>query len=456
MARDFNLTGERKLPMASRPTRWMVFALLLSILPLFTFAGESLPWGSAPVSTEGTFLLMSDPHFDPFADPALVPALIRHPVEDWEGILNSSQSRAFAPYGKDSNWALMLSSLKEAQSLGAYDFAIITGDYLVHESRKLFEPFGGSDEKAYEDFVLKTEVFTAREVQKNLPGVPVYFCLGNNDSECGDYMIATKSDFLATLSREWGVLSGNPRAAEDFSDKGNYALPHPTVPGMELISLNDVYWSNRYSEDSCHPESDHQGRSVMKWLEGQLKNAKKKNMKVQLIMHIPPGADVFSTYAKSHMGMSFAQAVQLFWAPKYQREFLELVKDYPGVLVSGFAGHTHMDDFRVLDEGTGTAPFFIHICPAISPIRGNNPGFQAALYDRGTGDIKDMATYELTNLKDVKSASDARWKLEYDFDKAYGLAGYNGPSLFGPDGQDPKDGFHPPEIFPLLPGFGAE
>ena len=29
-----------------------------------------------------------------------------------------------------------------------------------------------------------------------------------------------------------------------------------------------------------------------------------------------------------------------------------------------------------------------------------------------------MATYELTNLKDVKSASDARWKLEYDFDKA--------------------------------------
>ena len=65
--------------MASRPTRWMVFALLLSILPLFTFAGQSLPWGSAPVSTEGTFLLMSDPHFDPFADPALVPALIRIP-----------------------------------------------------------------------------------------------------------------------------------------------------------------------------------------------------------------------------------------------------------------------------------------------------------------------------------------------------------------------------------------
>ena len=221
--------------------------------------------------------------------------------------------------------------------------------------------------------MLKTEVFTAREVQKKPAGRYGLFLPGQQRLGVRRLHDRHKDNFLATLWRDRGVLWGNPRAAEDFSESGNYALPHPTVPGMELISLNDVYWSNRYSEDSCHPESDHQGRSVMKWLEGQLKNAKKKNMKVQLIMHIPPGADVFSTYAKSHMGMSFAQAVQLFWAPKYQREFLELVKDYPGVLVSGFAGHTHMDDFRVLDEGTGTAPFFIHICPTISPDPGQQP-----------------------------------------------------------------------------------
>src|SRR5580658_3896255 len=143
--------------MASSSLRLMGFALL-ALLPPFTFAGESLPWGSAPVSTEGTFLMMSDLHFDPFADPQLVPALIQHPVEDWEGILNSSKSPAFAPYGKDSNWPLMLSALREAQSLSPYDYAVFTGDYLVHESRKLFEPFGGKDEQAYEDFVLKTEV----------------------------------------------------------------------------------------------------------------------------------------------------------------------------------------------------------------------------------------------------------------------------------------------------------
>jgi hypothetical protein len=373
--------------------------------------------------------MMSDLHFDPFADPKLVPDLIKHPVEDWEGILNNSKVTTFAPYEKDSNWPLLLSALKQAQSLGPYDYAILTGDYLVHKSRDLFVPFGGKDEKAYEDFVTKTEVFVAREVQKNLPKVPVYFSLGNNDSECGDYMIATQSDFLTRISKEWGMLAANPSAAESFVDSGNYVLPHPTVPGLELISLNDVYWSNKFMMDSCHPADGDQGQAEMDWLESQLKDAQAKNLKVQLIMHIPPTADVFSTFSKVAMGVFHRKPAQLFWDPKYEKAFVKLLKDYQGVLVSGFAGHTHMDDFRVLNQGPGTTPFFIHICPAISPIRGNNPGFQVALYDRGTGAIQDMATYDLTNLETAKSALEAKWALEYDFDSAYTLSGYNGSAL---------------------------
>jgi hypothetical protein len=408
----------------------MIFAFLAVLLPSVIRAGESLPWGSGPVSaSEGTFLMMSDLHLDPFADPKLVPALIQHPVEDWEGILNSSSSTGFSPYGKDSNWTLLLSALQQARSLGPYDYALITGDYLVHESRKLFEPFGGKDEQAYEDFVLKTEVFTTQEVQKALPGLPVYFCLGNNDSECGDYMIATKSDFLNRLSREWGVLAAQPQAAQSFAETGNYVAPHPTVKGMELVVLNDVYWSSRFTPDSCHLESGDPGKAAMDWLEGRLKDAQARHLKVQLVMHIPPAADVFGTYMKINQGGASAIAAQLFWTPEYEAKFLDLVKAYAGVVVSGFAGHTHMDDFRVLKEGEGNTPFFIHICPAVSPIRGNEPGFQVALYDRGTGAIRDMATYDLTNLPAVKSPADARWSLEYDFDKAYGLNGYDGSTL---------------------------
>ncbi len=416
--------------MGWRFSRWLVLASLLVVLPSFVLAGESLPWANGPVSiSQGTFLMMSDLHFDPFADPQIVPDLIQHPVEDWEGILNSSKSPSPAPYGKDSNWPLMLSFLQEAKNLGPYDYAVFTGDYLVHESRKLFEPIGGKDEKAYEDFVLKTEVFVAREIQKNLPGLPVYFCLGNNDSECGDYMIADHSDFLAKLSQEWSVLAAHPDAIKSFSETGNYVVPHPTVPGMELVILNDVYWSSRFSPDFCHPENGDQGKAGMDWLASRLKDARAKNLKVQLVMHIPPTADVFGTYMKLSSGGTSANAAQLFWTPDYEKQFLNLVKAYPGVLVSGFAGHTHMDDFRVLDEGQGRTPFYIHICPAVSPIRGNRPGFQVALYDRGTGALRDMATYDLTNLKEAKSTGDAKWEMEYSFNKAYGLSGYDGDPL---------------------------
>ena len=331
-----------------------------------------------------------------------------------------------------------------------YDYAILTGDYLVHESRKLFEPFGGKDEKAYEDFVLKAEVFTAREVQKNLPGVPVYFCLGNNDSECGDYMFATKSDFLRRLSKEWGVLAANPAAAACFSEMGNYVLPHPKVSGMELISLNDVYWSNRFSEDSCYPQSGDPGQAEMDWLGSQLKDAKAKHLKVQLIMHIPPGADVFATYMKMK-----TQGPQLFWAPKYQREFLDLVKAYPELLVCGFAGHTHMDDFRVLDRGPGKAPFFIHICPAVSPIRGNNPELQVALYDREHGGHPGHGDRCFNQPRDRRRP-----------ERPVGTSRHLFVSLwherlrrtlpFGPSGHDSNVGCHPTWLFFLLPGLGDE
>jgi hypothetical protein len=374
-------------------------------------------------SNEGTFLMMSDLHFDPFADPKLVPDLIRHPVEDWEALLQSSGEKAPAAEGKDSNWPLLISALEEAQSRGPYDYALFTGDYLVHESRKLFEPFGGPEERAYEDFVLKTEIFVAREVQKNLPGIPVYFCLGNNDSECGDYMLAGHSDFLDRLSREWAVFAGHPEAAQSFRDTGDYVLPHPTVPGMELVVLNDVYWSSRFSPDSCHPEGGDPGRDAMERLKKYLRDAKSKNLKVQLVMHIPPAGDVYSTYVKMNPGQSLAQAAQLFWAPDYENQFLGLLRAYPEILVSGFAGHTHMDDFRVLADTGGKGAFFIHICPAVSPIRGNQPGFQVARYDRGTGAIRDLATYDLTMGKSPA------WRLAYDFDRDYGLDGYDGPAL---------------------------
>ena len=51
----------------------------------------SLPF--TPGADQGVFLHVSDIHFDPFVDPALVPRLIVAPVEDWAGILASSSAQ---------------------------------------------------------------------------------------------------------------------------------------------------------------------------------------------------------------------------------------------------------------------------------------------------------------------------------------------------------------------------
>ena len=68
------------------------------------------------------------------------------------------------------------------------------------------------------------------------------------------------------------------------------------------------------------------------------------------------------------------------------------------------------------------------IAPAISPIYGNNPGFQVYQYDRATATIQNYQTYYLTNLTEAGKSPVAVkgiWGLEYDFHEAYGISGLN-------------------------------
>ena len=68
------------------------------------------------------------------------------------------------------------------------------------------------------------------------------------------------------------------------------------------------------------------------------------------------------------------------------------------------------------------------MAPAISPIFGQNPGFQIFTYDVATGEPKDFATIALANLPDLSPAN-ADWREEYVFSKAYGLPGYSVESV---------------------------
>ena len=55
-----------------------------------------------------TFLSVSDLHFDPFADPAIVAKLEEADVSQWDAIFASSSVTTFSGYGMDLNDPLAL------------------------------------------------------------------------------------------------------------------------------------------------------------------------------------------------------------------------------------------------------------------------------------------------------------------------------------------------------------
>jgi sphingomyelin phosphodiesterase acid-like 3 len=387
--------------------------LILFCLPglLGAFAGTMQP----PASPTGRALLLSDLHFDPLADPSLVKQLIDAPVSDWESILASSKQLGYAHAPQDANYPLIKSALSAAAAQTPADLVIATGDYLRHNFEQAFLKAGGSSDE-FTDFATKTALFVVQSLQTAFRA-PVYVALGNDDSPCGDYRVDPGGPFLARLADSLEVLRNHPDAAADFRAAGFYELPHPTLANHEIVVLNTVLWSRSYA--ICGSDSGDPGSAEMQWLGWQLYRAKTAGNKVILMMHIPPGID---SYKSAHAGAG--KPATEFWQTHFMAQFLDLMKTYGSIVQIALAGHTHMDDFRVLNPGDSTTPIAFRITPAISPIFGNNPAFSVLQYETSTGAVADIATYYL-NLGE----SDPKWDFEYRFSAAYGYNCFSAENL---------------------------
>jgi hypothetical protein len=110
------------------------------------------------------------------------------------------------------------------------------------------------------------------------------------------------------------------------------------------------------------------------------------------------------------------------WTAEITKRFDALMDKYQGIFAMSFAGHTHMDDFRVYSNPNPILA--IRTTPAVSPAFGNNPGISTFTFDGKTGEINDVKTF-YTPL----SSNNAPWGLEYQFSGAYGLKSYNAATL---------------------------
>ncbi|MGE3819948.1 MAG: metallophosphoesterase [Isosphaeraceae bacterium] len=396
------------------------------LLALLALGGALEARGAAE---PGRFLVISDLHFDPFFDPDLFEPLRTQPVERWAEILKGSRPAGFNPRGTDSNHALVASALDDARARSpSPDFVLYPGDFLAHDWAARYDKLAPKshtdDPVAYRAFTDKTIRFLSGEFARRFPNTPILPTLGNEDSYCGDYQIEPDGPFLAAFADAWAPLLGPgvDRAAfrETFRRGGYYALALPRARGCRLVVLNSVFFSVNY-DDACGRASQTPALDQFRWLDHTLGEAREAGDSVWLLMHVPPGINSYNASRSVPEG----KAPDTFWQPELTSRFLELIGRYRSTVRLAFAGHTHMDDFRSVPVD-GAPALFVKIVPAVSPIFGNNPGYQIYDYDPVKGTLEDYRTFSLP-LPGPGGAG--VWGQEYEFQTTYGPRVLDAPGV---------------------------
>lgn len=381
----------------------------------------------------GTFAVVSDIHFDPFDPVGLAKTLAVTEPGDWMAALAALPPGPASQYGQDTNHVLLSSALAAlAERAANADFAIVGGDLISHgfeedTAKALGVPLGSA---AQQDFARRTTIFAAEALGAAMSGKPVIVTLGNNDSDCGDYEIEPGGGYLAATRETVRKLVGADRVASDFDATyaagGYYAARHPTVENTLILVVNDVLWSERY-QDACGADGLAAGRAQMAWLTATLAAQKAAQGRVWMVHHIPWGIDPYST---EHSKADTCPAkVVPFMKDEFAVAFAGLLREYAGIIDSSLSGHVHFDDYRLLLDDAGTPVAVDKVALAISPIFGQNPGFQMFTYDVKTGAPTDFTTIYLANLPDVTATAPGDWREAYVFSKAYGLPGYSVESV---------------------------
>jgi hypothetical protein len=386
------------MPLHNARFRWGAFLLAMASVP----------------ATASQFLWLSDVHFDPLAEPGLVDQLAAAEPAQWAAILAGGSAK-FSSYGQDTSWPLFSATLEASVKVDAKPaFIIVTGDLLAHHFRERFNAEATvHDDAAFRSFVRKSAEFTMIEIKRSAAGAPVIAALGNNDSDCGDYALAPSGPFLSDSA---SFVSD----ADSYRRLGSYRATVPALRGVRVIVLNTVFFSSRF-RDACGGGTGDPGADELEWLASELREAEARHEKVWLVYHIPPGVDAYATTHAKQAG-----TVVMLWKEAYQSKFLSLLAQYFKVVGPNFAGHLHVDDFRLLGGVAPSSPF-VAMAPAVSPITGQNPTFRWVRFD-AHGRLGDQTTYYLKNLTEVGGGATPDWEVEYDFKKKWKLSGLTAES----------------------------
>jgi hypothetical protein len=381
-----------------------------------------------PNPTDNNFnvVVFSDVHFDPFYDKTLYTELAARDADQWATVFQSSLTTAPSAWGDDTNYpllALALFSIK--QNLGASPLIIFTGDILGHNFPTTFFQlyYGKTDYPIPDDaavaamkaFADKTVAFFMGQVRSTVGDIPVMFAVGNADSYLGalpEPSYLTNNVELYYTQFLNGIVD-HQTFISTFTSGGYYSAEMPGT-NLMVIGLNSVMFNYDF-DDTLKSAVDAQ----LAWFDSQLARAKSDGKKVWLLMHIPPGADKYST-AQNNLDVSgHLTTATMMWNQDYQARFLQILSHYPGAIALTLGAHTHMDEYRIMSPDN-----VLEITPGITPYFGNNPAFRVFTFSRYTYKPIDYST-----LNCDLSASIPQFNSYYTFSTAYLLQGLLSNSL---------------------------
>lgn len=406
------------------------FILIITMLVIAFTAGCN-GGGVAPFK----IVVFSDVHFNPFYDPAIFQSLLNAPESEWAEIFNGSTVTGPQTWGQDTYYPLLMRTFAKVCGQAARTpFVIFPGDILTHEfSSKFYALYGATDEAAMRAFTLKTVAFFAAQVREHCGDIPIMPSLGNNDSYAGDYQITPGGKFLSDTSNIYlSTLMMNKAGEESFTSTwtaGGYYVANSLASDLAIINLNTILFSR-------HSPSGYEAATLaqLSWFREALASTRAEGRRVWLLLHIPPGIDIFSTVTSYMDDTGHLSDATMMWQDEYQAGFLETLGEYSDIIDAIFAGHTHMDEYRLAIKVGASRQGWVMTTPSISPIYGNNPAFKILTVSGGGWKTSD---YE--SLNNSLSQTDQIFRYYYTFSDVYGLSGIlenSFPTLYQELGTD--------------------
>lgn len=360
------------------------------------------------------FLSLADIHFDPFngckeSPCPLIKNLQQAQVADWNSIFIKFDNDV-QQYRKDSTFNLLTSTLTEAKEIANKEqarFVIILGDFLGHDLRSYYKKYTKDYSlQGYQQFVKKIFAFINLQLKNAFPDKDIFAVVGNNDSYKNDYYQDIDGAFFRDIGEQWSnfLQTANSKAsfAKTFAHAGYYAVNSPDAK-LRIIGLNTVLFSKKARGAAV----DLAAQQQLQWLQRELALAKNNQQKVIMLMHIPPGVDVYATFR-----FKLFTLIE-FWRKKELTKFQDLLANYADNIAGLFAGHLHADWFQVLTFANTKGEVPLSGVPAVSPIFGNNPAFRVYQYSPSSAQLNNYVTYFYSLREHLF------WQKEYDFNALY-------------------------------------